>query len=328
VNSLPLLSARELTPLLPFLAFGLFGAVIVAAILLRRHLYPDSEENSRRQIPDPIEQAVEQARKEGAARSARRIIATRKHVYTPRHDIRPANPADFEGLDMEFYQAAQRTLETFGFLYLGDVEDSTMTAFGASRHRPTFMRNLTHPADGIIAGICHFRHWDSSPLYNKEAPGRHDLRIVEFDSPLTDGTTVTTSNAANLASMDEISGRSRRLLPDGTPVEEVLARHREHLLTVLADKPGVSPFPIRTLGEAIDNIHRGIERGREHYRRVGWYTREEYFRSGRAAGNSEEWMERVWKDIEALQREERGEAETPRSDNPLPPGYKEPPHSV
>jgi hypothetical protein len=76
------------------------------------------------------------------------------------------------------------------------------------------------------------------------------LKITDFETELTDGTFVTTSDAQSVVKTTDFPGISRVLLPRGTPTPALWAAHSEHVQRELAGRePGVRAMVLRTYEE-------------------------------------------------------------------------------
>ena len=76
-----------------------------------------------------------------------------------------------------------------------------------------------------------------------------DLRIVEFESELSDGSFVTTSNCTEAAKVSEFPGISRQFLWKSVTPAELYAAHRAHLQRVLSEKPGILPYSFKSFDD-------------------------------------------------------------------------------
>jgi hypothetical protein len=68
------------------------------------------------------------------------------------------------------------------------------------------------------------------------------LRAVEFETELSDGTFVTTSDAKQASKASEFTGISRQFLPQGTAPAKLFEAHQHHLRAQLDAKPDVTPM--------------------------------------------------------------------------------------
>jgi hypothetical protein len=181
-------------------------------------------------------------------KTSRKIAASMEtdldKVYGPYHELREVSLQEMPGVDLQFYDTAQRTLEQAGFRKLGDVEDLTLSAaFPKTR---TFFRVMTTGDGHILAHIYHIkihgvqRWWAMGFRLMEE-------RVVDLDSCLENCTFVSTSNrrdAPGLKRPPEIAALSQ----PGLAIEPLVEVHRARLWQAL--RTGVVPVPVTTLQEA------------------------------------------------------------------------------
>lgn len=212
-----------------------------------------------------IELWGQHSRKKGA----QRLTALVRHLYFGRQEYREADPARFPHLDLQFYDAAARVLEGEGFVRLGDLEDVTNNTAPYSAGAPLFIRGLAGDGGRISAGIYHFRTLLRRTWRARLLGGGKSAKIVDLETELSDGTFLTTSNAASARSMTRPSQILADHLPSGCTPLEVLEAHRRRLADYLAEHPDVEVRRITTLEQVLDQAHRISDLKAEHRRSLG-----------------------------------------------------------
>lgn len=243
-------------------------------------------------------------------RGARRLTAFVRHIYSDRHEYREADLARFRHLDLRFYDETTRLLEGEGFVRLGDLEDVTSNTAPYSAGAPVFIRGLTGDGGRIIAGIYHFRTLLRKTWMARLLGGGKSSKIVDFETELSDGTFLTTSNAASARSMTLPSQILADYLPSGCTPLEVLEAHRRRLADYLAEHPDVEVRRITTLEQAIDQAHRIGDLKAAHRRSLGGVvTQEELVGTAdqMIVGTGEARL--VAREIEKLRNTEGGKAQ-------------------
>lgn len=183
-------------------------------------------------------------------RTARKIAVSMKadlaKAYAPRHEFREVSPTEVPGLDLKFYDSAQRTLEQAGFRKLGDKEDLSLSAvFPQTR---TFLRVMT-TGDGYTA--AHIYHGKIRGWHRLAALlfGVKEERVVDLETWLGDDRFLCTSSCRSATSLKHPPEISCVFRPD-LDLEPLLALHRARLQEAL--QAGAVPIPVTTLQKAFD----------------------------------------------------------------------------
>ena len=212
----------------------------------------------------------------GAAKLHAELSAT----YAGEHRFRIAEPADFPDVDPAGYRDVASRLSSAGFVRLGAIEDETVTEIHPE-HR-TYAES--HVAE------------DGSILASTYAIG--GMQIVDLVTPLEDGRILMTTTAV----ADKLTPPPavlKTVHAVGTPVEVLLADHRERLA---AFRPAVRPVPVRTLEDALAAARHHSRVVADFRRSRGLVTEEEML--ALASGEGEEpTARRVFKEIQRLRRE-------------------------
>lgn len=223
-----------------------------------------------------IELWNQHSRKKGA----QRLTALVRHLYAGRNEYREADLSRFRHLDLRFYDEAARVLEGEGFVRLADLEDVTCNEAPGGVGAPVFIRGLIGDGGRISAGIYHFRTLLRKTWQARLLGGAKPAKVVDFETELSDGTFLTTSNAASARSMTLPSRVLADHLPSGCTPLEVLEAHRRRLADYLAEHPEAEVRPVTTLEQALEMGHRMQDLKAEHRRSMGGIvTQEELVRA-------------------------------------------------
>ncbi len=244
-----------------------------------------------------------------AREAAKKILAEQRAFNKAPPEYVVVSPRDFSRLDLNFYDATQQWLEQQGFVLLGDIENRK-----ATQRLPgicAFTRTL-RSADGLIgAGVQHYlyevqgvwrRVWCRIKNWGYLGP-RVESRLVSFGTRLSDGTELATSVTSGTDVSSDMPGLLVCKLPEATPLDEVLATHRERLRRWLGGHPEGHPVPAWTLEESITSSYEWHDRIMAHQRSIGYVTQEQLIQEvGEQDGVA------VYEAIQALLKEERGAA--------------------
>jgi len=175
--------------------------------------------------------------------AAQRMSQLNTALYGGTHEREMVGPGAIStaGLDRAFYEQATAALEALGFVRQGDYVNLTLRRAMPNTH--AVIRALIGDEGRVICAVYHALH--------KAGTRRVDSRVVEFETELSSGEFITTSNSALAGKTSEFIGISRRHLPVATSPAELLAAHRQHVDEVLTAKPGVSAVAIHDLSELL-----------------------------------------------------------------------------
>jgi hypothetical protein len=240
-------------------------------------------------------------------KGAQRLTALVRHMYAGRHEYREADLARFRHLDLRFYDEAARVLEGERFVRLGDLEDVTSNEAPGGVGAPVFIRGLTGDEGRILAGIYHLRTLLRKTWQARLLGGAKPAKVVDFETELSDGTFLTTSNAASARGIDLPSKVLTDYLPSGCTPLEVLEAHRRRLADYLAEHPEAEVRRITTLQQGIDMAHRLQDLKAEHRKAKGGIVDQEELVSmanHMTAGTGEARL--LAREIEKLREPEEG----------------------
>lgn len=191
-------------------------------------------------------------------RAARRILALGKSIYSGAHEYAEVSLGDFGHLDAGFYDGTAASLESAGFVRLGDVADLTVTRAGGII-MPTMVRVLVGDGGTTIAGLYHAR------VTGSRRTGAGNFHILDLETALDDGSFVVTTNATMASAITSPPKIDAEFLPVTTPVPELRARHAERVRAALESRPGLRSVSSSTLQEVLA-LQEAMDRLKTEYR--------------------------------------------------------------
>lgn len=207
--------------------------------------------------------------------AASRILDIIENTYQSTHRYVSANPRDFSHLDLKWYDATARLLNGNGFRSLADVEDKTITESPGTVLSAIMLRCMVS-RDGTITSALYHPHLRSFWLrLMLRLTGKLPKHVTDFETELTDGSFVATSNAASAAKIATPPMLRAEFLAAGTPPLEVLQRHRQRVAEVLAANPNVTARVVRTHADMLASQHRQNALKAAYRGELGGITREE-----------------------------------------------------
>ena len=236
----------------------------------------------------------------GPRRSAKAILDTQKKLYSERHEYRTVSAHDFRDLDLAYYDETQAWLEAQGFRHLGDVENVTL-ARTMPRAR-AFIRSMVSADGTISAGVYDVRLKSWMRLLQRLFVLPRDMRTLDLETELSDGTFVATSNNLGADAMTPPPGLDRSLYPRETLPEELLSCHTRAVKQALASSPGVTAVAHRTLDELLEAEHRLQAMKNAHRKSIGYVDRRELARID--GGKNPQAAQELADEIEAIKAEE------------------------
>lgn len=187
-----------------------------------------------RKLPNPSQSAQQ------IDNSNRKIYAEVKHE---RRRVDENTIAEYR-LDPGFYNTATAALQALRFSKVADYVDCHL-----EKSAP-WMRSVLRAflsSDGTVVGLVYnirFLSW----YRGLQLIGviSRDMRTTEFETELSDGSFVSTSNATDAGKTSEFPGLSRKFFPKSTPPSELYANHREHIREIVSERPGITPLVLRS----------------------------------------------------------------------------------
>lgn len=231
--------------------------------------------------------------------AARRILDSMRRNYQGSMTFVPAQEAEFAHLDLAYYRRLRAALEKLGFRHLCDLEILEVTNAPGTLIARTFLRAMAS-VDGVIAAEYYQVRPRLGRLLQLLVKGLLNLRWIAtprmvlgnlstkhccgFETELSDGTFITTSNAQAAAMMSLPASVQAEFFPYGTGVAQLLQRHRDKVAAALQATPGLRAVPVRTQADLMACQARLKQKKDAHRAALNWVSREEV---QRFAGNPE-----------------------------------------
>lgn len=143
--------------------------------------------------------------------------------------------------------AVVQELETAGFQLLGDLRDLAQAAGAAM---PIVARVFVDAEGAITAAVY------DAPAGGPPAGLLNAFPAVDLETPLDDGTVLTTSNAPGADVLEASPHVRGEWLAAGTGVCALLERHRLRVAEWLRTRPAVSPLRTRSIDDVIHHRQR------------------------------------------------------------------------
>jgi hypothetical protein len=191
--------------------------------------------------PERLEQVAEATRVDNAAEKLEQVADTLKSEV--RH-FAPASGSDFPQLDLAWYSRSAQTLGTLGYRPLGELVDVEHN--GTHPTAKTFVRVLVSPDGETTAGLWHY--WDSNPALQRTL--LNNLRVLDLETELSDGTFVITSNMPHQADFDMGPAIERQII-ETNDLRALVDAHSSHLRIHCSKYPGTRALRQSTLADAI-----------------------------------------------------------------------------
>jgi hypothetical protein len=250
--------------------------------------------------------------------AAQRILQGLQHSYQDQTDYRMAAEVEFPHLKMRDYRRIQAELEALHFRHLVDYENMRVSSRPNALIKRTLIRCYLS-IDGDIAAA----HYQIRPRLRRRlilllkgfwnlrwiAAPRDFMRalktrnVVDFETELSDGTFIATSNAQAAAKITLPSSIDSEHYPYGHPASLLLERHRQRLAARLAASPGVEPRAVTSVNDVLAKEARMHSLKAKHRQEVGWITNSEL---QQMSGNNPALADQVYKEVQKLLRGGQG----------------------
>ncbi len=235
----------------------------------------------------------------GTANVAKKVVENVAGLCEPAYEYAMVKATDFSHLDLPWYDASQRWLETQGFALLADEENLTFQRI--SKGNRTLLRTMVARDATWLAHLYHFK--PSAPV---KALGGDGFRILELQSSFANSAFVCTSNAEAAGKFDPPPGVDAAHLPACTPLETIVTTHAERVATFLANNPGVPANRFTSL-EEVHRIQNVLQQIKSAHRRNTGLTKEELQRLG-GSRLCQEQFDSLHADVEKLHAEQNRKA--------------------
>jgi hypothetical protein len=232
-----------------------------------------------RRVQGEMGKAFEELKQAGGA-----MVADTKALYETIHEFRPAEEDDFDDLDVDAYDSAQRQLEGLGFRHLGDIVDETIEQISGM----TTVVRVFASADGTtMAGFYHFVPPHAPPGFEDR-----ELLLCDLTTEFGDGTFLASANTETLNPMTPPPGIEHRQHPLETPLAELVALHEAEKQKLLAAKLSAglaaSPVVINAIDDAIASAKRQQALKNAFRKRIGYVDPEDVRRIASARADGDE----------------------------------------
>jgi hypothetical protein len=233
--------------------------------------------------------------------AAAALLEQEKVLYAGAHEYRRVTAQNFDGLDVDFYETTRTRLETLGFRYFGDVENVTVASSFTLFRMHAILRVMVGDGGTVVAAVYHVRMFGFPRLLQLVGALPRQLKIVDFESELTNGQHVCTGNTLESDTTAPFPGISKRRFPMTTPVEQLIAHHRIHLYDELAADPDAQPVYFASLEDVLEFQNRQEMIKAAHKARTG-YINENDLKSVLRKDQLNETEHEVLDEVRRLQR--------------------------
>jgi hypothetical protein len=230
------------------------------------------------------------------------MVERNKALFAELQEHRDATDADFANLDRQWYESSSAQLTALDYRHLGDVVNKTIEqATGI-----TTVIRIFVSADGTTAvGMFHL----ALPTQPARLAGRK-LYTIEFETELTDGTFIATSNTGETDLTTPPPAIHRNRQPLDTPLTDLASLHETEKAKVLEGKPGVSCITIGTLAEAMESQRRENVIKAAFRKGIGYVDPEEVRRIARAGHPDDPVVEAVAVSVADIARRQEMQKES------------------
>jgi hypothetical protein len=200
-----------------------------------------------------------------------------EQTYIPKHEYCPVEPRSFPHLDLTYYESLRAHLVNQGCIYLGDYQNITLLRI--TIHLPTFIRVLVTPDNATSIGVYHIKPklWPRLLLLLLRIKVG---RIIDFETELSNGGYIVTSNAAQASKLNPPPGFHMKYFPAETDPQLVFNAHRERLAGSLLANPQIAFTKMETAGQVFD-MQRRMQAAKAAFRKsIGYVTADELQRMG------------------------------------------------
>lgn len=213
---------------------------------------------------------------------ARQVLHSAQAMVPGHFRTRAASVDTHPHIAWSEYDDARRRLEALGFSHMGDVEPTSVPA-DPRMSLPNVMRLLVGEGGAVTAGFYRMAlRWTPMGMLGRLFGGAGGM--LDLITIYPDGAILETSNAAPAGVWSSPPFLHREFVARGTPVEEVVARHRERMRARAATHPAVPPVRVHSLLEVVAASDATERAKRAHRASIGWITRDELARLSRRSG--------------------------------------------
>lgn len=173
-------------------------------------------------------------------RGAQRIGDRMKVLQQTSSEYEPADPAQFPFLDLEWYELSAAALQDSGFRFIEDKAN-----VGHNQRNPnatTFIRVLFSADGSTLAGLYHYKNRAVRP---SSSAALSDARVADFETEMSDGHFIITSNASPRAKFDYGPRIHDQRFPISVPID-LHHVHAQRVAEYIAANSDAAPCALRT----------------------------------------------------------------------------------
>lgn len=187
---------------------------------------------------------------------AKSMANAERALYSPYHELRVVQEGTIRayGLDQGFYDRVTAALADREFRRLPDYVD--VTAAAATPWARFVIRPFLSGNGTVMGAAYHVRIVGWPRVLQWVGLLTRRIQHIDFETELSDGHFVATSNAADAAKISEFPGISRFFLPADTPPRELEQVHADHVRRVLAARSGTMPLRFATFEDVCASQNR------------------------------------------------------------------------
>lgn len=212
-------------------------------------------------------------------RVAGKTYSQQKAIYSGTMEYADANPADFNWLDLPFYEDVTAKMSQLTFRHVGDVECITATRqFPGMR---SFLRLFVGDGGSVMAACYHVKARGVFGLLALIRVIPRHMRVVEFESEFSDQTFLGTTTAPRKLIIGSFPGITNICMDLEVGEAEVLSKHREELGRIVNER-GVQPVRLMSKADLLASQDRMHALKSAYKKNRGYVTREEF--AGMAGG--------------------------------------------
>jgi hypothetical protein len=304
------------------LTMGLFGLAIAVVLAFIVRKLSGAVEGIKQELAKGLGPEIDEA--------ATKLVDLQEALFDRPHEYRKVDPAEFDRLDLGYYDDTRAWLEAQGFVHLADVENLTLSR--AMPNLRTFLRVMAGDGGAVTAAVYQVRLDPPAEAIAEEGeeeeageePGEEGERVraeadeedeppapkridaLEFETELTGGTFLVTNGLKDSDKTADAEGIDKLRLPAGTPREKVLAEHRRRLAQ--ARPAGGTARVLNTFDEVMASQARLQGLKVAHQRRVGYFNESELSKAG---GAGEMFGREIAERAKAIYAERRAAAASP-----------------
>ncbi len=231
---------------------------------------------------------------------ARDALRVQKRLYSEEHDYRLVSPEEFPELDHAWYAWITETLGALGFAHLADIENLTVKE--AMPNARAFIRVLLGGEGTVMAGAYDVKLRGFMGFCQSVGLLPRDLRTLDLETELSDGTFVATSNALGADKSADTPGIHRTQVHRYTAPAQMLDGHLYTVRVLMEQRPGVEPVRMHTFEAMMESQKREQRLKHEHKAGIGYVDREEIRRMG--GPGKERLADQLASDMEKATRKE------------------------